>query len=189
MPQQNLRTALSAAAGTVCLCCTIAHAATDADSPALFEKMATVLQSPRCLNCHTNTEFPRQGDDRHMHRMNVMRGAEDHGAAGLPCSTCHRAGNQDASGVPGAPDWHLAPLRMAWEGLSVGALCRALSDPAQGAMTPEKLVAHFDTGLVKWAWSPGKDAHGRPRTPPPISHGDFVALTQQWIASGAQCPS
>jgi hypothetical protein len=33
-----------------------------------FERMATVLTSPRCLNCHTLTSFPRQGDDRHQHR-------------------------------------------------------------------------------------------------------------------------
>ncbi len=26
-----------------------------------FRQMAAVLQHPRCMNCHTRTEFPRQG--------------------------------------------------------------------------------------------------------------------------------
>jgi hypothetical protein len=159
-----------------------------AQSAAIFSKMATVMQYPRCMNCHTTTAFPRQGDDRHRHTMNVMRGPDDCGAAGLHCSTCHHATNQRASGVPGAPDWHLAPLRMAWDGLSAGELCRALFDPAHGGMKPDGLVAHFRTGLVRWAWSPGVDAHGRPRTSPPIAYANFMALTRAWIASGAVCP-
>ena len=48
---------------------------------------------------------------------------------GLTCSTCHQEANQEESGVPGAVHWHLAPLRMGWEGLSDGELCRALLDP------------------------------------------------------------
>jgi hypothetical protein len=155
----------------------------------LFRQMATVLQHPRCMNCHTNAAFPRQGDDRHRHLMNVARGPDDHGAAGLHCSTCHQAANQGASGVPGAADWHLAPLRMAWEGLSVAELCRALFDPKRGGMKPEQLPAHFDTSLVAWAWSPGVDAHGRARTRPPLSHDRFTEITRQWVGSGAICPS
>ena len=157
-------------------------------SAGLFTQMATVLQGPRCMNCHTNTEFPRQGDDRHRHLMNVMRGDDNRGAAGLHCNTCHQAANQAASGVPGAPDWHLAPLKMGWEGLTVSQLCRAISDPAHGGMKPSQLVAHFNTGLVRWAWTPGVDSHGRARTSPPISHEQFIALTKQWVASGAECP-
>jgi hypothetical protein len=158
------------------------------DSARIFEKMATVLESPRCLNCHTATNYPRQSDDRHRHLMNVSRGPDDHGAPGFHCTTCHQAENQSASGVPGAPDWHLAPLRMAWEGLSVGELCRALSDPEHGDMKPEKLVSHFNTKLVEWAWKPGNDIHGQPRTTPPVSHDAFVSLARQWIAGGAKCP-
>jgi hypothetical protein len=160
----------------------------EAQSEVLFAQMATVLQHPRCMNCHTREQFPRQGDDRHRHLMNVSRGSDDHGAAGLHCSTCHQAANQVTSGAPGAPDWRLAPLRMAWEGLSVGDLCRALSDPARGGMKPDQLVAHFNTPLVAWAWSPGADAHGRTRAAPPLTHDAFVDITRQWVATGATCP-
>ncbi len=154
-----------------------------------FRQMATVLQHPRCMNCHTGETFPRQGDDRHRHTMNVSRGPADRGAPGLHCATCHRSANQAASGVPGAPDWHLAPLRMAWEGLSVGELCRALLDPARGGMKPEQFAAHFATGLVRWAWSPGVDSGGRPRSLPPIGYDQFMALTQEWITKDHVCPN
>jgi hypothetical protein len=153
-----------------------------------FHRMATVLQHPRCMNCHTRSEFPRQGDDRHRHTMNVIRGPEDRGAQGFHCSTCHRAANQAASGVPGAPDWHLAPLRMAWEGLSAGDLCRALLDSAHGGMKPADFTAHFETGLVRWAWSPGARARGELRDAPPIPYAQFMALTREWIDLGAPCP-
>jgi hypothetical protein len=155
----------------------------------IFRRMATVLQHPRCMNCHTRESFPRQGDDRHRHSMNVSRGPADRGAPGLHCAACHRAANQAASGVPGAADWHLAPLRMAWEGLSVGELCRALLDPARGGMPPDQFVAHVRTGLVRWAWAPGTDSHGRPRGRPPMAYEQFIALTQEWVTKGVACPS
>ncbi|TLY58418.1 MAG: hypothetical protein E6K48_13510 [Gammaproteobacteria bacterium] len=157
-------------------------------SAALFEKMVPVLMHPRCLNCHSRADFPRQGDDRHRHTMNVSRGPDDHGAPALQCKTCHQAANQPASGVPGAPDWHLAPLRMAWEGLSAGELCRALLDPQRGGMPPEKLVAHLNTALVRWAWAPGTNAQGAPRSTPPLSHEALVEVARQWLASGSECP-
>jgi hypothetical protein len=162
--------------------------AADESSAESFAKMAAVLQHPRCMNCHTREEFPRQGDDRHVHSMHVARGPDNDGAAGLHCRTCHQNVNQPASGVPGAADWHLAPLRMAWEGLSVGELCRAIRSPDAGGMPPEKLVEHLHTSLVVWAWSPGVDAHGRARSIPPMSFDDFIALTRRWIDSGATCP-
>lgn len=159
-----------------------------ARSAALFEQMLPVLQHPRCMNCHTATGFPRQGDDRHRHIMNVSRGPDGHGAVGLRCTTCHQSANQTASGVPGAPDWHLAPLSMAWEGLTPSQLCRVLFDPQKGALEPSQLVAHLETPFVVWAWSPGVDAHGKPRSRPPIPHGAFVALARRWVATGAACP-
>jgi hypothetical protein len=154
-----------------------------------FRQMAAVFQHPRCMNCHTRAGFPRQGDDRHRHTMNVMRGPADHGAAGLHCSTCHRPVNQTASGVPGAPDWHLAPLKMAWEDLSVGDLCRALLDPARGGMKPGDFIPHFHTGLVQWAWSPGVGPRGEPRDAPPIPYEKFLALSREWIDLDAPCPA
>jgi hypothetical protein len=121
--------------------------------------------------------------------MNVMRGPADRGAPGLHCSTCHQPMNQAASGVPGAQDWRLAPLRMAWEDLSVGELCRALLDPARGGMKPDQFIPHFRTGLVRWAWSPGAGPQGVTREAPPISYEQFLTLAREWIDRGAPCPA
>jgi hypothetical protein len=140
------------------------------------------------MNCHTAQDYPRQGDDEHRHTMNVSRGSENGGAPGLHCNSCHQAFNQISSGVPGVPDWRLAPIRMAWEGLSVGDLCRAPLDPARGGMKPDQFVPHFDTALVRWAWAAGTDSHGRARTAPPIGHDEFIDITKRWIASGTACP-
>jgi hypothetical protein len=154
----------------------------------IFRQLATVLEHPRCMNCHPRADYPLQGDDRHRHAINVTRGPADRGAPGLHCSACHQSVNQPASGVPGAPDWHLAPPRMAWEGLSIGELCRALLDPARGGMKPNDFIPHFQTGLVRWAWSPGADQHGNPRLAPPIPYEQFLALTREWVAQGTPCP-
>jgi hypothetical protein len=157
-------------------------------SAAFFVQMAPVFQHPRCMNCHTGEGFPRQGDDAHRHHMNVARGYNNMGAASMQCGTCHQSFNQAASGVPGAADWQLAPVRMRWSGLNAGELCRALLDPARGGLKPEQFVPHINTSLVRWAWRPGTDAHGRERTLPPMTHSEFVDLAQRWIASGAGCP-
>ncbi len=170
--------------------CALAPAARadEAASAALFVAMAPVLQSPRCVNCHTATTFPEQGDDRHRHIMAIVRGTDGHGAPSLQCQACHRAVNS-AAGVPGAPDWHLAPLSMAWEGLSAAELCRSLFDPAHGAMQPAQFIAHLHTDLVQWAWSPGVGLGGHERTPPPMPRDQFLALASAWIAAGAACPA
>src|SRR5437667_643507 len=99
-----------------------------AESPVAVRKMArrqagldafadvySVLTHPRCINCHTATDYPEQGDDRHRHLYNVVRGTDGHGVAGLQCATCHQQANADGAGVPGGPRWHLAPLSMAWQ--------------------------------------------------------------------------
>lgn len=158
-------------------------------SVALFNQIAPVLEHPRCMNCHTSTDFPRQGDDRHRHIMNVKRGPENMGAPGLECSTCHQKSNSSA-GVPGNPVWHLAPLSMAWEGRSRGEICRSLLDPKRGAMTKTQLSHHMgEDPLVAWAWDPGVDVDGHPRNQPPIGHEAFGKLVDQWLESGAHCPA
>src|SRR5579883_1465701 len=63
------------------------------DSSALFARIATVLQSPRCLNCHTSTNFPRQGDDRHAHIFFVERGPDNRGLPWARCTSCHGEAN------------------------------------------------------------------------------------------------
>jgi hypothetical protein len=157
---------------------------------ALFLAVASVFQHPRCMNCHTQVDAPRQGDDQHRHIINVRRGADGHGAAAMRCIACHGRANNTASGVPGADeDWHLAPLSMGWEGLGAAEICRNLTNPAKnGGRTGRQVVDHLNTNLVRWAWSPGVTAHGSARTSPPLSHADFIAAAKMWIDAGAPCP-
>ncbi len=49
-----------------------AGAATE-DSLRAWGRVAEVLRHPRCMNCHPSGDVPRQTDDRHPHRMLVMR--------------------------------------------------------------------------------------------------------------------
>ncbi|HLX13910.1 MAG TPA: hypothetical protein VKS24_01720 [Bradyrhizobium sp.] len=162
------------------------------ESARLFGEIATVLQSPRCLNCHTDAAhpFPRQGDDGHRHMFNVERGPTGHGAAGLHCATSHQSANNQVSGVPGAPGWHLAPLSMAWEQLSAKEICRKLIDPRRnGGRSLARLADHFARErLVLWSWSPGVNRAGVPRSTPPLSHDEFMRVVSRWIATGAACP-
>jgi mono/diheme cytochrome c family protein len=39
-----------------------------------WQAVYSVVTSPRCINCHTATNYPRQGDDRHPHIYGVIRG-------------------------------------------------------------------------------------------------------------------
>jgi hypothetical protein len=157
---------------------------------AAFEKVASVLLSPRCQNCHTLTSFPRQGDDRHPHLFNVARGDADKGAPGLPCSTCHGRSNNAASGVPGTDEeWRLAPRSMGWENLSTADLCRQLKDPQHnGQRSGNQIIDHLRSQIVRWAWSPGADRNGKPRTAPPIPYADFIEAAEVWMETGAVCP-
>src|SRR5260221_12304845 len=93
-----------------------------ADGLAAWEQVYSVLTSPRCINCHTATNYPQQGDDRHRHFANVIRGPEGKGVAGLNCASCHQQTNADSTGVPGGHNWQLAPLSMRWQGLNVQSL-------------------------------------------------------------------
>jgi hypothetical protein len=151
-----------------------------------FDRIATVLQGPRCLNCHPRGDRPRQDDDRHIHLMNAQRGTQNMGVPAMRCVTCHQSRNNDMAGIPGAPHWQLAPVSMAWEGLSKGELCRTLLDPSKnGGRSVAALVQHM-TGdaLVLWAWNPG-----RGRTLPTLSVDEFKAALDQWAAAGAPCPN
>lgn len=159
-------------------------------SLAAFARIDEVLSSPRCQNCHTLGGFPRQGNDRHPHLFNVMRGPDGHGAKGLACATCHGRANNAASGVPGADgDWHLAPLAMGWEGLTPALRCAHLKDASRnGGRNGTAVIDHLKTALVAWAWQPGDDARNRPRTPPPVPYDEFLKIAELWINSGAACP-
>ncbi len=42
----------------------------------LFKSLVPVLRHPRCMNCHSTGDYPRQGDDGHRHTMGVRRGGD-----------------------------------------------------------------------------------------------------------------
>ena len=67
------------------------------DGLAAWEKVYSVLTSPRCINCHTATNYPQQGDDRHRHFANVIRGPANKGVPGLNCISCHQSANADST--------------------------------------------------------------------------------------------
>src|SRR5437764_6991087 len=103
-----------------------------AEGLAAWEQVYSVMVSPRCINCHTATNYPQQGDDRHRHFANVIRGREGRGVPGMNCMSCHQENNADSTGVPGGANWHLAPLSMLWQDpndgpLSSSAVCPALT--------------------------------------------------------------
>jgi len=155
-----------------------------------WQKVYSVMVSPRCLNCHTATNYPQQGDDRHRHIANVIRGPRDKGVVALSCSTCHQSPNADSTGVPGAHNWHLAPLSMKWQDandrpLSSAEVCRSVLRLLDG---PHLLKHHEEEPLVLWAFSPGRHPDGTTRTLPPLTHEEFVEATRQWVEAGTPCP-
>lgn len=166
------------------------------DGRAAWDSVYSVLTSPRCINCHTANNNPQQGNDKQRHFANVIRGPEGKGVAGLNCASCHQEMNADATGVPGAHGWHLAPLSMRWqtindETLPSGAVCRALIDRGKnhGLDGPGLLKHHQTEALVLWAWNPGRRPDGTARTLPPLTHDQFVNATRTWVSAGTPCPT
>ena len=144
--------------GTISLCRPIRTAgrsdtkATASATPAaadgaLFVEFVSVLRHPRCMNCHSRGDFPRQGDDSHPHTMNVRRGPEGHGVTAEKCSTCHQEHNLAGAHMPpGAPNWGLPPptTPMIWQDLSDGQICRSIKDPKQNKnRSLDQLVEHL----------------------------------------------
>ena len=158
------------------------------DAVAAFEAMLPVLRHPRCMNCHSSGDFPRQGDDNHPHIMDIRRGPDGHGSNAVMCSTCHQDHNLPGLHMPpGAPGWGLPPpaMPMIWEGLTGRQLCELLKDPAQnGHRSVTQIVDHMHTPLVLWGWTPGEG-----RTPIPASQSQFLANVDQWARNGAACPA
>jgi hypothetical protein len=155
-----------------------------ARSRALFSEAAKVFTSPRCMNCHPAGDRPTQGNDRHPHVPLVTRNES--------CMTCHTDKNfalttarASYRSIPGHPRWSVAPIEMAWQGKSIGEMCRQMKDPDRnGGRTPALLhehVAHDD--LVAWGWNPGPG-----REPAPGTQELLGQLVQAWIDSGAECP-
>ena len=163
-----------------------------ARSKALFLEAAKVLTDPRCMNCHPAGDHPLQGADHHIHQPTAFRGEANNGVPGLVCATCHSdrnftlsVGEARYASIPGHPRWALAPPEMAWEGKSVGEICRQLKDPMRnGGRSLALLQEHIaKDDLVAWAWSPGAG-----RTSAPGTQAQVGVLIQAWIEAGAECP-
>ena len=164
------------------------------DGLAAWQQVYSVLTHPRCINCHTATNYPQQGDDRHRHFANVVRGTEGKGVPALNCATCHQESNA-STGVPGGHNWHLAPLSMAWQDrsdkpLSSATICTAITDRSKNHNLdgPGLLKHHEEGALVLWAWQPGNRFDGSARALPPLSRADFVTATRRWVDAGTPCP-
>ncbi len=154
-----------------------------------FMNVYRVLMSARCMNCHPSGDIPLQGDDNHLHTMNVKRGLDGHGVYSVRCSNCHQPTNTAGLHMPpGNPKWGLPPanMRMVFQGRTPHQLALQLLDPKQnGGRTKAQLIDHMaNDDLVGWAWHPGEG-----RTLPPMSRPAFAAQVRLWIAKGAYAPS
>lgn len=154
-----------------------------------FMQVYAVLMSPRCMNCHPAGETPLQGDDNHLHPMNVQRGEDGHGLYAVRCANCHQGENTAGQHMPpGNPKWGLPPakMRMVFQGRSPRQLALQLLDLKQnGNRNMAQLIDHMSHDeLVGWAWHPGEG-----RTLPPLSRPVFAAQVKLWLAKGGYAPN
>jgi hypothetical protein len=158
-------------------------------SRALFAEIGKLLTHPRCLNCHPAGDHPLRGADHREHMPPVWRG--DTGHLATNCSECHNDHNttlhEAASykSIPGHPRWAVAPISMAWEGKSIGDICRQIKDVNRnGGRDLAMLQDHIaKDDLVGWAWNPGEG-----REPAPGTQQQAGDLVKAWIDTGAECP-
>lgn len=163
---------------------------TEERSVAIFDEMFKVISHPRCVNCHTADDSPRQGDMMRMHEPPVARNDSGFGVPGMYCNTCHGSENFTYAGgegsIPGHEIWLMAPATMAWLGKSEAQICAQLKDRnLNGDRTLSEIVEHnSNDGLVGWGWHPGDG-----RDPAPGSQEVFGELTRAWVDTGAHCPT
>jgi hypothetical protein len=183
----------------ICVCAWLAasflHADDDqsktdkiAASQAAFMEAYKVFMHPRCMNCHPAGDRPLQGDDSHVHTMNVQRGPKGEGKYALKCANCHQDAN--LTGVhmpPGNPKWALTTpgMPMVFEGHTPHQLALQMKDAKQnGHRNLQQIydhIAHDD--LVSWGWDPGDG-----RTKPPLNRDEFAKKMREWIDGGAAAP-
>jgi hypothetical protein len=155
-------------------------------SHAIFAEIGKLLTHPRCMNCHPAGDQPLQGAEHRIHWPPAKRAG-----LGDTCQACHMDRNvtlhatASYQSIPGHPRWGLAPLSMAWEGKSLGEICRQIKDKERnGGRDLALLQEHIaKDDLVAWGWNPGAD-----REPAPGSQEQAGRLVQAWIDSGAECP-
>lgn len=191
------RRALRALAGALALSgaallaaqCGSTRSAVDASAGArAWGVVYSVLQHPRCVNCHPAGESPLVGELMEPHPQNVRRGPDGKGLFAMRCATCHQPRNTDGPHMPpGAPHWQLpAPeMPLVFEGRSSAELCRQLADRAlNGDRTPDEVARHLaEDPLVSWGWDPGEG-----RAPVPVPREELVAAARAWVESGCDCP-
>lgn len=165
--------------------------ASNSDSEENFTKMMRVLTHKRCMNCHPSDNIPKQGEDSHPHYFGMARGDGNLGFEATNCNTCHQHENNDFSGVPGAPEWSLAPHSMRWEGLSRTEIATSMLDKKRnGGRTHHQVMEHLtEHALVLWAWEPGIDAAGNPREKPPVPVDEYIEAVKEWFEAGAVIPA
>ncbi len=152
-----------------------------------FMKVYKVLMSPRCMNCHPSGDAPLQGDDSHVHTMNVVRGQDGTGMYAAKCSNCHQPTNVPGLHTPpGNPKWKLPPenMKMVFQGKTARQLAlQIMNYNLNGHRNKAQLLEHAKDTLVKAAWNMGEG-----RTPPPMSYEAFVSVWDQWIKKGGYAP-
>ena len=87
--------------------------------------------------------------------------------------------------IPGHPRWGLAPLSMAWQGKSLGEICRQIKDKERNGGRDLALLQEHAPKTTSWhgAGSPAKAVN-----PHPAVRRKPGQLTQAWIDTGAECP-
>lgn len=157
------------------------------ESVKAFMKVYKVLMSPRCMNCHPAGDAPLQGDDSHIHTMDVVRGPDGKGMYAAKCSNCHQPTNVPGQHTPpGNPKWQLPPsdMKMVFQGKTARQLAlQIMNYNMNGHKNKEQLIEHARDTLVKAAWDMGEG-----RVPPPMSYTAFVNVWDTWIKKGGYAP-
>ena len=150
-----------------------------------FSPVQSVLQSPRCMNCHPAGDAPLQTDLSRPHKQNIKRSFPTLGGS---CATCHQETTMPGEHMPpGAPHWAMPPeaTPMVFQGKSGAQLCADLKDLSKNGNRSLADLEHHVTNdpLVVWGFNPGPG-----RTVPPLTHAAFIARVHDWVAAGAPCP-
>jgi len=144
-----------------------------------FETVRTVLQHPRCQNCHPAGDAPLQGDDSHVPSQNVQRGPE---AAAWSARSARRVmarrtrrattASTFRRATPTVGTCHRPEMKLVFVGMSANALCVQIKDPARnGGKDLKALRAHLDSPLVEWGWNPGFRPRARERAARDLPRG------------------